>query len=355
MAGTCTLGTPVATGQHPLALRSMHFPVMGKGYLNNPIYAADRDRSLDELAQTYANDVIVENSVFMTNRSSSDVMALANQSESLSDLRNLICQIKSRGMNVSIKASIKFTTPGDWTGVMEPANLAQWFASYKTMMLQYAALAQETGAQTLYIGNELGLSVRGPGTREPWVDIIQSTRAVFKGKVAINATPYDNGSYGIPVLPFADQLDFVGISFYMPSYTTLQQPSRAELVAAWSRNADGINLVEYLHKISQTFNKPVAITEIGYRSALGFNTRAADGDYPSVPDMDAQSNLYGALLDVWTTQPRDWFMGVSFWGWFEEYRPKQSTRPTDLWYAEQGMSIQGKPAFEVLRSGYKPR
>lgn len=333
-------------------LKSIHIPVLEYGYLTS--YRANRemDKILDELASTGANEVLIEQSIFLKDKNSSDVMDLIGYSESDRALAKLMQEIKERGMNIAFKPSLKYRTPGDWTGKMQPSDMDLFFESYKKMLLKYAKLSQENGVSTLYLGNELGKSVRKKEHQNKWLDMISSVKDEFKGQLSINLTIYDHGSFSIPIIPFADQLDFIGISFYPKRYTWSKNPSVNELVNAWHRNADKHDMYEYLHSVSKKYNKPVAISEIAYRSLKGHAALIHNGSKFGEVDEVGQANLYSAFFKVWNGNGHDWFKGVSFWGWFMEYRPTNKTR-RDAWYGEQGSSVQGKLAMEVLREGFQ--
>jgi hypothetical protein len=344
------LGSEIG-GAAEFELKSITFPVLYRGYLANPIYASQVEASLDELASTGANDVIVAIRLYMTDRFSSNVLERPDLTEDLPQLEQLVRSLSRRGLGVSFKPAIGFLASGD-ANVAAPTDIAQWFATYKQMLLKYASFGESLGVRTLYLGNELNPSLMAPQHRSTWLDIISAVRGVFHGALSVNVTIHNAGPYSIPAVPFADQLDFVGVSFYVPRYTDVESPTVDQLAAAWHLNADHVDLVTYLKSISDAHGKPVAISEIAYRSVRGYNSKADDAGLQGQVDYQEQANLYEAFFRVWNQPGRPWFKGVSFWGWFAEHRPSSATSSA-VWYAEQGSSVQVKPAQAVLTKGFE--
>jgi len=109
-----------------------------------------------------------------------------------------------------------------------------------------------------------------------------------------------------------------------------------ELLTAW---ASFIVQIESIHQIWQ---KPVLLTEIGYRSIDGANMRPWDWETPGEIDLAEQALCYNAVIQ--TFGEKAWFGGIYWWNW--EPDPSMGG-PTD-----KGYTPQGKPAEEVLKRWY---
>ena len=113
-------------------------------------------------------------------------------------------------------------------------------------------------------------------------------------------------------------------------------PALQSLVAAWQPR------VEALADLSETWDKPVIFTEIGYRSLDGANRQGTGGpEYPSI-DMEEQADTFEAAFQSVYNQP--WLAGIYWWTW--EPNPDQGG-PCD-----DGYSPHDKPAENVLRRWY---
>ena len=135
----------------------------------------------------------------------------------------------------------------------------------------------------------------------------------------------------------------IGLDGYFP-LTDHADPTLAELVAAWSHNKDGLNILAAVQNLHNAHQKPVIFTEIGYRSYPG--TNIAPYSYSSntaPPDLTEQSNCYEAFYEVWSQQS-SWLKGVFWWAWSV---PPPGPNDTDY-------NPRGKPAEDVLRSWQGP-
>ncbi|MBO9368444.1 MAG: hypothetical protein J7555_06815, partial [Chloroflexi bacterium] len=115
-------------------------------------------------------------------------------------------------------------------------------------------------------------------------------------------------------------------------------PTLAELRAGWQPYLNQLNA------LSQTWNKPVLFTEIGYRSVDGSNRHPWDWGTDAPLDLQEQAMAYQTILDLSMTQP--WLQGIFWWTWM----------PTDLTQSgpsDKGYAIYRKPAFAVLRGFYR--
>jgi hypothetical protein len=308
--------------------------------------------SLDRLIKTGANSVTISPQVFMKTGDSSSIEGLNTRpSHQLADIGKVVEYLRNAGISVAIKPDL-LPSDGTWSGRIHPTNAGIFFQNYKQIMLGYAALAKDKGVDTLYLSNEMKSMVVDPRYTGYWTDIIQSIRKVFPGKISLNSTIDDgNGLSGSEVMniPFADRLDFIGVSLYIP-LTNKGDPTVEDLVKAWYRNRDGVDIIESLKNINKRYGKPVMISEIAYRSIRGANTRPSDMNGKGVVDFQEQANLFEALMRVLTKERGDWLMGVSIWAWFTDLDPSAElpAKGYTILFGEQGSTIQNKPAEKLL-------
>jgi hypothetical protein len=214
----------------PLSLAYKGFNYVS--YYNGPYENAD---SLPALVATGANAAAldIEYGIDVVH---SAVYADANYTDSLAALAATITEAKGGGLAVMVRPLIDFLDPakigsysvGDWRSFYNPSNPTAFFASYKSMILAVAQVAQANGATMLCIGVELD-QLAGPAYLTDWTDIITAVRAVFSGKLVYSAnwdaavSPWQ-GEHGLPAgtgdlttqVSFWSALDFVGIDAYPP-------------------------------------------------------------------------------------------------------------------------------------------
>jgi hypothetical protein len=337
-------------------------------YYNGGYANAD---SLPALAGTGANAVTLafEYGIDVKN---SAVYADANYTESQSVIAATIAEAKGRGLSVMVRPLLDFLDPtrigpysvGDWRSTYNPTNPAAFFASYKTMIVAIAQMAQTNGAASLSIGAELD-QLTGSAYLSYWTDIITSVRAVFSGKLTYSADWDDNispwqGQHGLTAgtgnlttqVSFWSQLDYLGIDCYAP-LSDAGDPTLAGLMAGWtSTPSDSTSLavtgnqslISYFASVATQVGKPLLFTEIGYESANDA-AKQPSGTSTNVYDPALQANLYSAFFQAWQQSGNNSLLGVYFWNW-------------DPNAAEVGpgngpnFSPQGQPAQAVVTANF---
>ena len=337
-------------------------------YYNGGYVNAD---SLPALAGTGANAVALafEYGIDVQN---SAVYADATYTDSQSVIAATIAEANSRGFSVMVRPLIDFLDPakigsygvGDWRSTYNPSNTAAFFASYKTMIVAIAQIAQANGAASLSIGAELD-QLTGPAYLSYWTDIITSVRAVFAGKLTYSSDWDDNispwqGQHGLTAgtgnlatqVSFWSQLDYLGIDCYAP-ISDVANPTLAALITGWTSTPSdptslavtgNQSLISYFASVAARTGKPLIFTEIGYESASDA-AKQPSGTSTNVYDPALQADLYSAFFQAWQQSGNTSLFGVYFWNW-------------DPNVAEVGpgngpnFSPQGQPAQTVVTANF---
>jgi serralysin len=230
------------------------------------------DGAFDQIRSTGASSVAIIPSFYMPNRTANTMQLVPQQSETIEQTRAAMLDVTSRGMNVMLKPHVE-SADYTWRAEIAPTDPNIWFQNYKAMMVQYAQLAQQTGAPMLCIGTELK-SMSGVQYRDKWLDLIAAVRAVYGGQLTYAAT-YDE----VKTVSFWDAVDVIGVDAYVP-LTTLNNPTVAQLIDGWVRPStngylrdlyNGLSVVDFYKQLSEQYQKKIVFSEIGYRSLDGTN------------------------------------------------------------------------------------
>lgn len=370
LAGVLLLAMATGVAKPALAqINSLSFKGFNYvSYYNGGYANAD---SLPALAGTGANAVTLSFEYGIDVKNSA-VYADANYTESQSVIAATIAEANSRGMSVMVRPLIDFLDPskigsysvGDWRSTYNPSNAAGFFASYKTMIVAIAQMAQANGAASLSIGAELD-QLTGPAYLSYWTDIVTSVRAVFSGKLTYSSDWDDNispwqGQHGLTAgtgdlatqVSFWSQLDYLGIDCYAP-LSDAANPTLANLVAGCTSTPSDTtslsvtgnqSLISYFASVATQAGKPLLFTEIGYESANDA-AKQPSGTSTNVYDPALQASLYSAFFEAWQQSGNNALVGVYFWNW-------------DPNAAEVGpgngpnFSPQGQPAQTVVTANF---
>jgi hypothetical protein len=253
--------------------------------------------------------------------------------ERIEGVRQSINIMHNNDIKVMLKPQI-WIGNGDFTGHIQMKSEKDWQEfeqQYKSMLINFAKLAEETRTEMLCLGTELHNFVEQ--RPEFWSKLIVQVKEVYSGQLtyAENWDKYTD-------FPFWSSLDFIGVDAYFP-VSDNQTPHLEEVHSRWEIIKSG------LKSLSQTHNRPVLFTEFGYRSIdfagkEPWNSKRIDGQV----NEEAQAILIQGLMEsVWQ---KKWFAGGFLWKWFhdpEKYRDWQDNR----------FSIYGKEAEDELRNIYK--
>jgi hypothetical protein len=295
--------------------------------------------SRQHLANTGANWAGVLATWYMDRVDSNDIAPHPSRTPTDDAVRQSIRELRGRGLEVMLKPHLD-VQDDTWRGTIAPRDPAAWFASYRAFMSHYAALAQQEGVELLCIGTELVTMSRAAYAGE-WDAVVSETRARFKGLLTYAANANTPGDEFTSV-SFWPRIDVLGLDVYTP-LTNRTNPTREELVQAWTRNRDGNNMLAAYRNWQAAWGKPLVFTEIGYRSGDGANRAPWDWGQSLASDPGEQADCYAAAYEVWTRESA-WMQGVFWWSW-----SVSAPGPGDT-----GFDPRGKPAEDILRQRQGP-
>jgi len=317
------------------------FDVQGFGALsewNGQFSSASAKQAFQKIASLGSNSIELTARIWTQTGTSTVVFAEPTKTESDASLLASFQAAHDAGLSVLFKAALS-TLNGTRVSSLAPADVAGFFASYKAEIVHLATIAQAGGVEMFAIGNEMS-SLSGGQYRGYWTDLIAAVREVYHGELTYAAAT-DEATH----VSFWDQLDTIGVNTY-PPLTASHAPTVQELVDAWTSVPlnpyyaaafDYKSPVDFLHSLATTYDKPLLMTEVGYRSVDG--TAIAPGSWTSngTPDVMEQADAYNAFFQVWSAHGGGWFKGAELWQW-----------DLNNQYSSTGYSVMGKPAEAIV-------
>lgn len=265
--------------------------------------------SQDALAATGATWVGVLVTWYQDNATATSITAESNTPSDAAIIA-AITELHNKNVKVMLKPHVD-GADGSWRGTFQPTDVNAWFASFATFITHYAQLAKDNNVEMLCFGTEFVQLSKANLTN--WTNVISAIRAIYTGPLAYAA----NATYGtdeFTSIVFWSQVDVIGLDAYFP-LTNRDDPTVAQLVAAWSLNRDGNNWVAAVQNFAGAHpGQPVIFTEIGYRSITGANKAPYDWSFSGPADDTEQQNCYEAMYEVWS-QNATVMQGNFWWDW----------------------------------------
>lgn len=316
------------------------FEVQGFGALseyNGQLSTASAAQSFQTLASLGSNSVALTVRIWTDSKTGSTVIADPAKTESDASLLAGFQAAHAAGLSVVFKAGI---TGLDSTiaSSLTPSDVDAFFASYTAEIVHLAGIAEQGGVATFAIGNEMS-KLTGVQYLPEWTGLIAAVRAVYHGELTYAAAT-DEASH----VSFWSQLDTIGVNTY-PPLTASTTPTVADMVHAWTEvpvntyYANAFNYmspVDFLHSLSEHYDRPVLMTEVGYRSIDGTAIKPGSAN-GTVIDTAEQADAYNAFFQVWTAEGGSWMKGVELWQW-----------DLNNQYNAAGYSVMGKPAEAIV-------
>lgn len=208
--------------------------------------------------------------------------------------------------------------PNDWGSFIEnqyvPKNPDAFFASYKEILLKIAYLSEKYNSPYMSIGVELGPVATDPKYLPYWQDIINSVRAVYRGKLAYVSWVDDVNNYNTELddLTFTDQIDLLGMTVFPQTLDNGQlDGTYNEFYAEWKNH-----IVPGYRKFIESVDKPVFIAEFGISRIDGTGSRGFWGsDVGMKLDFVEQAELMDASLRAMHEGLK--LEGIVFWGGYD--------------------------------------
>ncbi|MGI8430940.1 MAG: glycoside hydrolase family 113 [Chthoniobacterales bacterium] len=213
---------------------------------------------------------------------------------------------RERGMSVMLIPHIAYWgSKFLWRGEINFQSNEEWdrfFTDYETWIVQMATLAEAHGAGTFCVGLEFTEAQKFEGR---WRKIIAAVRAVYHGKVT-----YGGNWDSFEQVKFWDALDYIGVLAYFP-LTKSENPSRAEIAAAWNRKCAELATFSKAHG-----DKQFLFVEIGYNESA----RAAAEPWAFKTGGPHADEVQQRCIDVALDLPKHCpvLAGMYWWKWFPD-------------------------------------
>lgn len=325
---------PTPTGM-PGFQKGMSYVSWWQGQYATP----EADQSLANLAATGANWVGILVTGYQETYASTVIRRDLPKTPTDEDLIHAIAKAHDLGLKVMLKPHVDLgDDPTHWRGDIgvafaDEAQWQAWFTAYGEFINHYATLAQKNEVEQFCIGTEL---VATSSREENWRKVVEEVRDRFKGPITYAS---NHGGEELSIT-WWDAVDYIGIDAYY-ALTDKNGPSVDELKAAWVQRG----YIDTLAGLAEKYDKPILITEIGYRSVDG--TNIAPWEWQSEPaiDLQEQADAYQAALEALWGQP--WLAGIYWWNW--------DTNPNKGGETDTDFTPHNKPAEEVLKTYYLQR
>jgi len=297
---------------------------------SDPGLLSNAQRLLDHLVALKVNSVALVFPIYQSSWTSSDVHADASKTPSDEFLHDFIVAAHQRDLAVMLRPLIDDTPlmkAGHWRGQLHPSNPGAWYASYKALMLKYAAIGQAGDSEVLDIGTELSsLQNDTPA----WLDLIAAVKEVYKGQLTYSI------NWGSPYPAFGSALDFASVDAFFP-LSAPHGASVAQLVSAWQQWTPSLS------QLQASLGKPLVLTELGTTSEPDSYRSPYDWHHGGGVSLEAQRRYYAASCQALKPLVGGMYWWVYYTNWFDKMQP--ATDP--------GYQPAGKPAEQEITACYR--
>ncbi len=288
------------------------------------------EQLIDEIADTGANALQLVPIAQQEHASSSAIFMDIRRTPSRTHVVRLIRHAKRRGLRVVLMPIVLLENPlpGQWRGMIEPADRALWWEDYAELILHFASIAEEGNVDVFMVGSEL---VRTESQEQQWRHLVSRVREAFSGRIGYSA----NWDHYVNIA-WWDAVDIVGMTTYHDlTRDGLRKPTLTNMLDEWQR------IRRRILDWQKTVNRPILFTEVGWpnqstAARKPWNYRAA----PREPAPDLQANCFEAFFRTWFGQES--VAGYVVWEW----RSDAGDWPDET---DTGYVPAGKPAMDVIR------
>jgi hypothetical protein len=235
-------------------------------------------------------------------------------SENDESVIHTISQAKEQGLFTLLKPHVWIHN--SWPGEVEMTTEQDWnlfFEHYYQWISHYALMAEMHEVDVLCIGVEFTTATLKQENH--WRNLIGKLRNVYSGHLTYAANWGDE----FEQVTFWDQLDLIGLNCYYP-LSNNSKSNQNELEHGFASVLDKVD------KVKTRYNKPLLITEIGFRSVeapwMSPHEEAGNKNF----NEDDQAKAYSAVFQVLAnTTVVD---GIFWWKWPTnlEHRSEQDRR-----------------------------
>ncbi len=251
------------------------------------------------------------------------------------DVARAIRMAHARGLHVMLVPHL-WVESGGWRAEIDPKTdegWAHWARSYADFELAWARVAEEEHAEIFSAGVELRSWVTS-GRAPTFALVLEEIRRAYHGLVTYSAN-WDDVDDTI----ILGSLDLIGINAFYP-LADRDRATESELLLGGER------VRMKIHKLGETWHKPVLFTEIGYTTRPDPAIRP--WEWPDAMktvrvDEHAQALAYESLIRPLLAEPD--LAGFFVWRVYAD--------PDDVSQeAEWGFSPRGKLAESVVRDAF---
>jgi len=254
------------------------------------------------------------------------------------DVARAIRMAHERGLSVMLVPHL-WVESGGWRALVDPKTdegWARWTKSYGDFVTTWARVAEQEHAEIFSAGVELRSWVTS-GRAPSFVDLVRQLRAVYHGLITYSANWDD-----VDDTVVLGELDLIGINAFYP-LADRDGATDEELLAGGER------VRAKVHRLAETWRKPVLFTEIGYTTRP--NPAIKPWEWPDSMsavrvDEHAQAAAYRALIRPLLDEPD--FAGFFVWRLYSDLDDVSQE-------AEWGFSPYGKLAEQVVRDAFAAR
>jgi hypothetical protein len=303
---------------------------------HNEYSSHESDQTLSRLIKPMgANWLQIIVTWYQANPSSTSIYPKENNSTPSDEaLTHVINMAQNLGFNVMLKPHLDLEeNDSHWRGDINLGDdvtaWTAWFKDYATFISHYASLAQQTKASSFVVGTELLGTTR---QSVQWREVIRQVRSIYSGELTYAA--HHDGEWNS--IDWWDALDYIGVDAYFP-LSTVDHPNVSQLRENW------LPIINNLEKLSQTWQKAIVFTEIGYQSRLGASrTPWGVSTQNKIIDLQEQADCYQAVFEA--LSDLKWWRGVFWWNWTIFF--KQGG------IHDGGYTANNKPAEDILRYNF---
>lgn len=235
---------------------------------------------------------------------------------------------KGIGLKTVLKPQI-WLGRGQWPGDVRMASEQDWeqfFSYYSLWIGHYAILAAVQDIDLLCVGVEFAQATLA--RPHDWRKLFGQIKTLYPGPITYAA----NWGEEFEKVAFWDSVDAIGLNCYYP-LSQDKEPDRATLESAFRQK------MELARRISQRYQKPILLTEIGFTSTpTPWASPHVDGrgeDYSG----HTQQLCYQVATEGIQGQ-EGWLKGILWW--------KYPSHPNHGGKGHTGFTPRGKPTADIL-------